>query len=84
MIENITSFVTPLENLYNRLEENQQQEEFQVELAYISNSPHLYYGGITSSLSLTKVEKQYLDGTRQFTKAQQRYIRSRLRKKLRL
>ena len=37
-----------------------------------------------SSLPLTKVEKEYLDGTRQFTKAQQRYIRCRLRKKLRL
>ena len=37
-----------------------------------------------SSLPLTKVEKEYLDGTRQFAKAQQRYIRCRLRKKLRL
>ncbi len=37
-----------------------------------------------SSLPLTKVEKEYLDGTRQLTKAQQRYIRCRLRKKLRL
>ena len=37
-----------------------------------------------SSLPLTKVEKEYLDGTRQFTKTQQRYIRCRLRKKLRL
>jgi hypothetical protein len=38
----------------------------------------------SSLLPLTKVEKEYLDGTRQFTKAQQRYIRCRLRKKLRL
>ena len=38
----------------------------------------------SSLLPLTKVEKDYLDGTRQFTKAQQRYIRCRLRKKLRL
>src|SRR5687767_13808845 len=37
-----------------------------------------------SSLPLTKVEKEYLDGSRQFTKSQQRYIRCRLRKKLRL
>ena len=37
-----------------------------------------------SSLPLTKVENEYLEGTRQFTKAQQRYIRCRLRKKLRL
>jgi len=38
----------------------------------------------SSLLPLTKVEREYLDGTRQFTKAQQRYIRCRLRKKLRL
>ena len=38
----------------------------------------------SSLLRLTKVEKEYLDGTRQLTKAQQRYIRCRLRKKLRL
>src|SRR5918999_1615725 len=37
-----------------------------------------------SSIPLTKVENEYLDGTRPFTKAQQRYIRCRLRKKLRL
>jgi hypothetical protein len=37
-----------------------------------------------SLLPLTKVEKEYLDGSRQFTKAQQRYIRCRLGKKLRL
>jgi hypothetical protein len=38
----------------------------------------------SSLLPLTKVEKEYLDGTRELTKAQQRYIRCRLRKKLRL
>ena len=38
----------------------------------------------SSLLPLTKVENEYLDGTRTFTKAQQRYIRCRLRKKLRL
>src|ERR671917_491752 len=38
----------------------------------------------SSLLPLTKVEKEYLEGTRQFTKDQQRYIRCRLRKKLRL
>jgi hypothetical protein len=32
---------------------------------------------------LSPVEQSYLNGTRQFTKAQQRYIRYRLRKKLR-
>jgi hypothetical protein len=38
----------------------------------------------SSLLPLTKVEKEYLDGTRKFTKTQQRYVRCRLRKKLRL
>jgi hypothetical protein len=38
----------------------------------------------SSSLPLTNAEKQYLDGSRQFTKAQQRYMRCRLRKKLSL
>ena len=38
----------------------------------------------SSLLHLTKVEKEYLDGSRELTKAQQRYIRCRLRKKLRL
>ena len=38
----------------------------------------------SSPLPLTNAEKQYLDGSRQFTKAQQRYMRCRLRKKLRL
>jgi hypothetical protein len=33
---------------------------------------------------LSPVEQAYLSGTREFTKAQQRYIRCRLRKKLRL
>lgn len=33
---------------------------------------------------LSPVEQAYLDGTREFTKTQQRYIRCRLRKKLRL
>ncbi len=33
---------------------------------------------------LSPVERAYLDGTREFTKAQQRYIRCTLRKKLRL
>ena len=38
----------------------------------------------SSLLPLTNVEKEFLDGSRQFTQAQQRYIRCRLRKKLRL
>ena len=33
---------------------------------------------------LSRVEQAYLNGTRDFTKAQQRYIRYRLKKKLRL
>lgn len=33
---------------------------------------------------LSKVEQAYLSGTRDFTKSQQRYMRYRLRKKLRL
>jgi hypothetical protein len=33
---------------------------------------------------LTPVEQAYMNGTRQFTKAQQRYIRCRLKRKLRL
>ena len=33
---------------------------------------------------LSPVEQAYLNGTREFTKAQQRYIRCRLKKKLRL
>jgi hypothetical protein len=33
---------------------------------------------------LSPVEQTYLNGTREFTKTQQRYIRYRLRKKLRL
>lgn len=33
---------------------------------------------------LSPVEQSYLSGTRQFTKSQQRYIRYRLKKKLRL
>ena len=38
----------------------------------------------SSLLPLTNVEKEFLDGSRQFTQAQQHYIRCRLRKKLRL
>jgi hypothetical protein len=34
--------------------------------------------------SLTPTEKAFVEGTRQFTKAQQRYMRCRLNKKLRL
>jgi len=33
---------------------------------------------------LTQTERDYLNGTREFTKPQQRYIRCRLKKKLRL
>jgi hypothetical protein len=33
---------------------------------------------------LSPIEQAYLNGTREFTKAQQRYIRYRLKKKLRL
>jgi hypothetical protein len=33
---------------------------------------------------LSSTEQQFLNGSRQFTKAQQRYIRCRLKKKLRL
>jgi hypothetical protein len=37
---------------------------------------------MSSFISLTPTEKAFLDGTRQFTNAQKRYIRCRLNKKL--
>ena len=53
-------------------------------LGTLCNSRHNYMHVSSSLLPLTNVEKGFLDGFRQFTQAQQRYIRCRLKKKHRL